>query len=215
MLAQQAALFDLEELARAERLAVPWRGAPLAYTTDYHDPQELDAAWDRWIDENGRQDAYARSHMWHSGCWNQPPTQAQGHECHLYSADTSCTQAHHGHGTDPLPAAGHTQAICPPCRWHYITNGENAAVEAWHDHAMPGWRNLPLFPLRTLGAAHDRKSRAWGEAHYPANWQFPGAPILTRRPPMGTRHVPHYSPFDGYDLCVGVIHPPSKPGATP
>ncbi|WP_404442901.1 hypothetical protein LG315_08505 [Microbacterium marinum] len=32
--------------------------------------------------------------------------------------------------------------------------------------------------------------------------RVPGAPILTERGPYGTRHVPGYSPFGGYDLSA-------------
>lgn len=122
----------------------------------------------------------------------------------MFGACARCKYPDHDHSANPLPGVGLYQAICRPCRWHYIAPDENKVVEAWHDHAMPGWRDLPLFTRRTLGGSRDAKSRAWVDDHYPAEWKFPGVPILTLRTPGGTRHVDHYSPLDGFDLCVGV-----------
>ena len=34
------------------------------------------------------------------------------------------------------------------------------------------------------------------------SWQVPGAPIVTHRTPPGTRNVPGYSPFGGYDMTA-------------
>lgn len=70
-------------------------------------------------------------------------------------------------------------------------------MEAWHDHAMPGWRDLPVRPSGLKAAALE----AWLDA-YPSGWKRPGAPIRTVRDPHGTRHVPGRSPWGGYDLAA-------------
>lgn len=95
------------------------------------------------------------------------------------------------------------QAICEPCGWNGITDRENDAVEMWHDHALPGWRELPIVPSRQRMIDKDGLSKAakkWISEHYPPSMQVPGAPIITERRPFGTRHVPGRSPWGGYDL---------------
>jgi hypothetical protein len=79
------------------------------------------------------------------------------------------------------------------------------AVEAWHDHAWPGWRDLPILPLTPQTDRTDKgtskRARAFFEAEYPTEFQQSGAPVITQRSRFGTRHVPNYSPWGGYDLC--------------
>ena len=79
-------------------------------------------------------------------------------------------------------------------------------VEAWHDHAFPGWRQLPILPAKLRGQMGTRKMtpklEEWLEANYPPEFRVPGAPILTDRGGSGTRHVPEYSPYGGFDLSV-------------
>lgn len=74
-------------------------------------------------------------------------------------------------------------------------------MEAWHDHAMPGWRDLPVVPADVKNA----KRGAWVQTDYPTDWQVEGAPILTRRGEWGRRHVPLRSPFGGYDIAAEEI----------
>lgn len=109
------------------------------------------------------------------------------------------------------------QAICTACRWNFIGDSEGAAVEGWHDHAFPGWRNLPIIPagIRPFGGgmnptntARDKaaiQARDWFEKNYPDEWKRPFAPILTERSGIGTRHVPSYSPWGGFDMCGRLI----------
>lgn len=42
--------FDIEALIHeaAVESAPPWQGAPLHFTTDYHSPADLDAAFGHW-----------------------------------------------------------------------------------------------------------------------------------------------------------------------
>ena len=65
---------DLAPADPSEREAVAataWDGAPLAYTTSYYSPAELDAAFDRYRAEFGGFGCIPRSHMWHRNSYNQ------------------------------------------------------------------------------------------------------------------------------------------------
>lgn len=200
-------LFDMAEFEREAVAATPWEGVPLRYVTDYHHPDDLAAAFKRWTDEHGNFGCLMRSHMWHRAYFGRQDVAAsdEAHELHMLNADTRCDLAEHDHSADPLPGGLMYQANCPPCRWHVITEHENEAVEAWHDHAMPGWRALPILPTK-LSTADEKKARAaaakWCAENYPAEWQRPGAPVITRRGAYGGRHVGGRSPFGGYDLAA-------------
>ena len=198
----QLMLFDMDQLARAAVAAHAVGGAPLGYTTDYYAPEDLDAAWDRFIAEFGNFGCIPRSHMWHRapcapGGLMFAPLVFHGHELVIFNASTRCDIAEHDHSAAPLPGDYHMeyQGICAPCGWHAIAD-ENGVVEAWHDHAMPGWRDLPVRPANLKPAA----AKAWLES-YPTAWQEPGSPIRTLRTGEGTRHVPGRSPWGGYDLA--------------
>jgi hypothetical protein len=208
--------FDIDAMIHdAEVAAAPtWAGVPLAYTSDYYTAAQLDEAFARYVFENGSFACIPRSHMWHRNGWDRGHSIQFGpHRIELFGADTSCTEADHHHSPGELPEGGGSrishQAVCADqCAWHAIGT-EREVVEAWHDHAMPGWRELPTLPdkLRPSGAGISTKNTAamaWIHENYPEQWQQPGAPILTRRARYGTRHVPGYSPFGGYDLCVAV-----------
>lgn len=85
----QPMLFDMDQLHREAVAATPWSGAPLAYTTDYWTPEELDAAWERYIAENGNHGCIPGSHMWHHavtapGGWGVPPLVFEEHEMVVY-----------------------------------------------------------------------------------------------------------------------------------
>lgn len=196
--------FDFAELDRQDALAHidEWTGAPLHFTTDYYPPGELDAAFEHWCFLYGRLGSLDRSHMWHRLPWN--PTIAYGpHRIEMFSASLSPGRGAEGPGGMP------SQAICEPCHWQTISTDENVVVEAWHDHAAPGWRNLPVIPARIR--VHDEKgltrlARAWIAEHYPPEAQVEGAPIITERDPHATRHVPNYSPWGGYDLSDSALH---------
>lgn len=192
---------DIDALIReAELDAAPaWTGSPLRLTLDYRTPDEHAAAMQRWILENGQSGCRSRSNMWSPAICHQPLT-IESHELHVLSVDLRTEHGHEG------PGALLYQANCTPCGWHEVADGENAAVEAMHDHAVPDWRDLPLMPHKISAALSNptRQSlaaaRAWVEQNYPAHRQHPGAPIRTTRTRMGTRHVPGRSPFGGFDL---------------
>lgn len=75
------------------------------------------------------------------------------------------------------------QANCPECRWNYVTDNETDAVIAWHDHAWPGWRNLPVLPSKLRGSMGTSTMtpalEAWYDENYPPEFCTDGAPIIT------------------------------------
>ncbi len=192
---EQECLFDMDELGRAAVAATPWSGVPLTYSAEYATPDALDAGMERYRAEFGHFGCLPRSHMWRRDYYY--PTliaEAVGHELHFFKADGRCDISDHDHSSAPLPGRLISQANCPQCRWHHIGE-EREVVEAWHDHAMPGWRDLPVLPIDT------KSDLKWARETYPAQWQFEGAPIQTVRvfskcPRAGQ------SPFGGYDLAA-------------
>lgn len=203
--------FDIDTLIHDADLhaAPPWAGlAPLHFTSDYYPPEELNAAFRRWQFEHGSFGCIPRSHMWHPAVtMDRANTDTPGHDLTVLTADLRCE--HYG---EPCQCVGDLihRAICETCRWH--TDGTEArVVEAWHDHAWPGWRHLPVAP-NGIAKWDDRgrpskKLAAWIEQHQPTRWQVPGAPIITERARYGTRHVPHRSPWGGFDLSHTALLP--------
>lgn len=200
----QPALFDPDELRRQAIVETPWEGVPLIYVTDFYPVADLLAAFDRYTTEHGHFDCVARSHTWHSS-YPCDPIVFGGHELVVLTASADCRQVDHDHSASPLPGDLMYQAICEPCVWHVIVNDENVAVEAWHDHAMPGWRDLPLLPerLAQFRTPSQRAAAAWVKANYDDAWQQPGVPVRTARAQGLTPHVPGRSPLGGYDLSTG------------
>lgn len=199
--------------------------APLNFTRDYFHPDELIAAH-RWLTQNEGMSlgsAVGRVHTWNRGVttgWVIPEGTAEHSMCMLICS-LECFGIE-GHGIDydhrreypltpeeigrtPMRCAcvgGHLhQAVCSVCRWHHIDDAEKAVVEAWHDHAFPGWRDLPVAPVG-LDSKHLAK---WATDMYPAEWQVPGAPILTTRTGVGSRSVPGRSPWGGFDICGRIV----------
>ena len=190
-------------IVEAEIAALPtWDGAPLHYTSAYHTPDELAAALERWRAEQ-TPGTWRRCHLWR-------PAPAAGaldlehHNLTTWITDLRCD--HHGAEYHACSCVGELlyKSVCSVCSWQAITDDENTAVEAWHDHAMPGWRDLPTLPSKLRGHMGTRKMtpalEAWFDANYPENFRVPGAPILTDRGGSGMRHVPDYSPYGGFDL---------------
>ena len=191
--------FDIDDLIREATLdaAPPWTGAPLGYTEDYYTPAELAAAYERWVLENGRFDCIGRSGMWRHTLTHEP-LELNGHTIHVLTAARPSRES-----TRPT-----AQANCPDCRWHLLGEDENGVVEAAHDHALPGWRDLPIAPTK-IGSKLSHYSKTatasvleWMESTYPRSMLIPGAPILTPRVPPAHRHVPGRSPLGGYDIAT-------------
>lgn len=189
--------------------APEWRGLPLNFRTAYAHPDQLDDAFDRFQFEHGTLASNLRSHMWHRAVTGGR-LELEAHDLHQYTADTRCAWYHHGKNDNgeriPCACVGDllTMTLCTKCRWSRIDT-EDAAVRAWHDHAFPGWRELPTFPakLRTGGGAKlTPHVQAWIDENYPPQFRAAGAPIITERQKYGTRAVPGYSPLGGYDIAA-------------
>ncbi len=190
-----------------------WTGMPLGQlVTDYHHPDELDAAWRRWVEIKGNFNSVFLSKMWHRS-YTVHHMNIGEHTFDLYDVDLRCAAgAHDSRKIDDPPGplcqcvgSITAQAICSHCSWHHIGT-EAECVEVWHDHAFPGWRDLPTLPGKIRGGMGPTrmtpKLEAWLEDNYPPAFRVPGAPILTERPSYGSRHVPNYSPFGGFDLSA-------------
>jgi len=207
----------IDNLIHEEHVAAlpEWTGIPLGQlVTDYHHPDELDAGWRRWIEINGNFDSIWKSRMWHRS-YTVTHTVIGTHSIDLFDIDLRCKAGLHDAERDAYglglgricQCVGTTmsQIICSACAWHHIGT-EHEAVEAWHDHAFPGWRNLPTLPAKLRGTMGGTKMtptlEEWFEANYPAQFRIPGAPIITERGKYGTRHVIGYSPYGGYDLSA-------------
>lgn len=175
-----------------------WTGSPLGYHEEFLTLDQHAAALERWMAQDDR-DGWGcrpRSHMWFAS--HQLDGEPNGHTFALLTADNRRA------GTGP--DAFMYQAMCERCSWNVVADRERVVVEAWHDHAMPGWRDLPVMPLGLPPANMDwlkppKKAVAWIEEHVPAEWQFRCAPLRTMRPSaMATRHVLGRSPWFGFDL---------------
>lgn len=202
--------FDFDELAREEareRLD-EWAGAPLHFTVDYYPPALLDEAFEHWCFLNGHFDSYRGSHMWHRAIAHDSRADLGEHSGEMFTAELRPDTGQEG------PGGLLAQMVCEPCEWHVICRGENAAVEAWHDHALPGWRELPVVP-RQVRVRNEtgltNMAKAWIAERYPEHAQVPGAPIITDRAGVGTRHVPGYSPWGGYDISSTALNRPAAP----
>ncbi|WHS34381.1 DUF6349 family protein [Auritidibacter ignavus] len=205
--------FDFDEIAREEareRLD-EWSGAPLRFTQDYYPPQALQEAFDHWIFINGHFGSHARSHIWHQMVWNAGATKFGEHRAELLTAELRPEHDREG------PGGLLVQVVCEPCGWHAIDENENHVVEQWHDHAVPGWRDLPIIPASVRVRDESKLTKlalAWIRERYPTHMQVPGAPIITERQPYGTRHVPGYSPWNGYDLSHTALDWPARSSAS-
>lgn len=206
--------FDFTELEREEaheRLD-EWTGAPLRFTTGYYSPDQLDEAYEHWCFVNGRHGAFARSHMWARLFSSGAGIELNGHRIDVFQADLSPSQD----GSLEGPGGPISMAVCEHCQWQVIAGIDNEVVEAWHDHALPGWRDLPVVPevIRVRNEkGFTKQGQAWIEAHYPAHMQIDGAPIITQRSAFATRHAPRCSPWDGYDLSATALHRNEEPGS--
>lgn len=204
--------FDFDTMLLMDMLAdLPaWDGAPLGYHEEHRSPAELDAAWDRYRLVHGNHGCVPHSHMWNRLYCNASTLAAGAHTLDLFSAEAQCPderEAGHSDKSGDLPGNTRFQAICAPCGWRHLSDDESAVIEAWHDHAFPGWRELPTIPSKVTGIPGRGKSKlqGWIEERYPDQWQMPGYPIITARGGVGTRHVPGRSPWGGYDLSDSAL----------
>ena len=159
----------------------------------------------------GRDFTNAWGHMWRIASLHESFPSPAGHDLITMQASLRCgclMVPPWGFDTRECFCVGDLmhKTQCTPCGWQSIGT-EADVVEAWHDHVWPGWRDLPVVPfaLRPAGGGIDSKSKqamAWVVANYPTEWQVTGAPVVTERDGLGTRHVPGYSPWGGFDLCT-------------
>lgn len=173
---------------------------PFGFTAAYHPPAALDAAYREFCTAHGRTDSIMRSHMWHRYDMHGV-IELDGHRCEVFVADLRPPKNPSPHPTIGPGPLLHL-AVCEPCQWHTLGT-EPEVVVAWHDHALPDWRALPVLPesvTRRDDKGTTKQAMAWLEEHVPADLQRDGAPIITERQPPGNRHVPGYSPWGGYDL---------------
>lgn len=206
--------FDIEGMLHEARVeaAPAWSGAPLHFTTAYYSPDDLDAAFEHWQFLHAQDKTHVNSRMWHRSITVPENGQVAGHGFVLYTTDLRCEPWKHSDSHESCTCVGELmyQAICEPCEWNGIADHENAAVEMWHDHALAGWRELPVVPSRLRMMDKDALAKSatkWIVENYPKSMQIPGAPIITERRPYGTRHVPGRSPWGGYDLSHTAVDP--------
>ena len=147
--------FDIDQLLRAaERETLPaWEGMPMfQFTTNYYSVAEHDAMFARRKLEDYH---YSKArHTWGQAlCMDLPGATVDGHTFTAYTADLRCTCSFGYRTVTEFEAAGGcrcpgtllTKAVCDGCSWHHIGT-ESQAVEAWHDHAFPGWRGAANVP---------------------------------------------------------------------
>ncbi|MDT0262300.1 DUF6349 family protein [Jatrophihabitans lederbergiae] len=172
-----------------------------------------------WDEQYGHFDCLRRSHAWRDEIGGtgfgrgripatdqcQPVTLTADLRCEHYNSDCSCV--------GDLVYRG----ACLHCAWEgEIGEDHNAAVEDAHDHAWSGWRDLPIVDRRPepgTSARQQATMASWVAAVndvYPAGWLESGGPIRTVRGYFGTRHVPAYTGFGGYDLCGEVRPDPDR-----
>lgn len=74
--------------------------------------------------------------------------------------------------------------------------------------ARPADRPARLRDIDKPGLS--KAARKWIEEHYPKSMQVVGAPVITERSSLGTRHVPGRSPWGGYDISHPAVDPERK-----
>ncbi len=204
--------FDIDALIHqaAVDAAPSWDGAPLRYHDQYRTPAELDAAWERWQFENGSFGCIPYSHVWHRDSHRRGEEPSIGaHERAVFHADARCAGGRfggpdHDHAAGEIPNELMYQIVCSPCRWHTINTTENAAVEAWHDHVLPGWRDLPVVPMKLAEHHSERKKLRRAPELAPGALPLPVAG--TRLPDHHRAAQPRHSPRPR-PLALGRIQP--------
>ncbi|MFC3399344.1 DUF6349 family protein [Microbacterium amylolyticum] len=145
-------------MIEADLDALPvWEGLPLHFTSGYIDPDEAMAALRRREEEHlDKRGSLRATHMWFPSATGGRLDLPE-HDLFQFTADLRCDFWRHvdqdGNRLACLCVGGLlTMTICTRCRWHHIDSDENIAVEAWHDHAFAGWRELPILPGNLRGA---------------------------------------------------------------
>jgi hypothetical protein len=99
------------------------------------------------------------------------------------------------------------RGACLFCDWEgEIVTAEYQAIEDAHDHAWPGWRELPLVrscPADLGGKKSIEARHRWAveiNSLYPTGWLEQGGPIRTKRLSEHRLHMPNATGFGGYDM---------------
>jgi hypothetical protein len=174
------------------------------------------AAFEQWVEEHGHFDSFRGSHAWHAQLGSvRFGAEQRTSTCRptILTADLRCD-----HSSEDCFCMGDLlyRGACLHCEWEgSVRDCENSAVEDAHDHAWPGWRDLPLVgrrPEAGTSAKQKQTMARWVERindRYPTGWLETGGPIRTTRRRYGTRHVPNHTGFGGYDLCGEVQAEPA------
>jgi hypothetical protein len=201
---------DLLDLIEEARLEAP---APCLFGSQARGLPARAAEYAAWKAVHGAFGSQPRSHAW-AHAITHPKGQTGACRPSLMSADLRCGNWHHGSSHDgPCSCAGDLvyRGACTGCDWEGLVRlTENHATEDAHDHAWPGWRELPVIARaapRGTSAEDKRDYDRWLEAAvplHPAGWIESGGPVRTaRQAGRGTRHVPgHGTPFGGYDMAA-------------
>ncbi|NJQ04007.1 DUF6349 family protein [Streptomyces lonarensis] len=109
---------------------------------------------------------------------------------------------------------GHEQQFrggCLTCAWEGPVypgsghgDGDNSAIEDAHDHAFPGWRELPPITRARDRRQTQRNLTRWTQltSQYPLGWVDQGAPILVWSRHRREPHLPPHRGSPRYELRV-------------
>lgn len=212
MTAVQLDLLDL--LADLEALPAPaptmhWREAR-RFLYDMPSREELVERIEAWAAQEDEaraqnQAGWLRFYGWQADVFT---IGSEGrHSARVFTSDTRCLEHMHntdadGFSTNLCVGSYLARIYCTNCDWWTEPcDGTNAAVEAFHDHCWPGWRDLPVITTKPKGMAYAYPF----PDDYPEAWKVPGAPTIDwRATPAGGRHVPistYSTPFNGFAMA--------------
>ena len=171
---------------------------PIHFTADPTlTPDDLETAFQVWIDRHGRMGCLPDSHMWHRASVG-PYGNSGPHPAYALTADLRCK--HYWREPCLCPGDLVDRIYCADCQWWtgIYTKASTAAVE-YLDHCWQGWRDLPVLaepkPEKPIKIPKD----------YPEEWNIPGAPILIDGGPDRLAAVWGRSPLGGYDVSLPAI----------
>lgn len=191
----------MDLLEQLEELDAPALVCPPEPTFEVFPIEEYVRTREAWVKEHGLFNAAYRYPGWRIEPTGSLGDGGRGHTHYLLSVYDDGALKH--------------RAICDACGWGTPVGTERETVALWHDHAWPGWRDLPVVPLdiaprgggMDLKRAYDkvaaRRGCDWVQANYLTDWHVDRAPILSERSGYGTRDVPGYSPWAGFDIWEG------------
>lgn len=178
-------------------MLAPAPTAPFGFTlsTDFT-PAEFEYAYERRAKRDGQLGVAVWSHQWHA-TWCGPTRTTGAHPCASLTVSLRCQ--HEGTNRCHCVKSFLYRIYCHSCAWWTpVRTDENLIAEDYHDHCWPGWRDLPI------DKPTESRTKKWTPLPRDEQWTTPGAPILTARTGLGTRHVPDRSPWGGYDLGIPV-----------